>query len=183
MIYSSSWPDVNLQTINVLQHELLEMAEQQLGQRDRTKIIGNPFFWDKNPCILHIPIGRGATACLSDNAAVYWPTAIYELAHETVHLLNPVKGNTNWLEEGVAVAFSLFAMGQYKVPPQMVNDPLYKEALDLAEALPGGAIQAGRNARATAGALGAVTYEHLKAIAPDIEAFKLQKLASLFPGG
>ena len=183
MNYSSSWPDVNPQTINVLQHELLEMAEQQLGQRDRTKIIGVPCFWENNPCIFNIPVGLGATAYLSNHAAGYWPTAVYELAHETVHLLNPVNGNTNWLEEGVAVAFSLFAMEQCKVPPQNVNDPLYKEALDLAEALPGGAIQAGRNARAAAGALGAVTYEHLKAIAPDIEAFKLQKLASPFPGG
>ena len=53
---------------------------------------------------------------MSDNGRFYWPTVVYELAHETVHLLNPVfLGEANYLEEGVAVAFSLH--GQTAIRP------------------------------------------------------------------
>lgn len=49
----------------------------------------------------------GAFARLSRYAAGYWPSVIFDLAHETVRLLDPVMGITNWLEEGAAVAFSI----------------------------------------------------------------------------
>ena len=89
-----------------LQLQLLRLAEDTLGPRDASKTIFQPVFADYGPYIRNTPNLDGAFAELSRNAEVFWPTTLYELAHETVHLLNPRPGTGNWLGEGIAVAFS-----------------------------------------------------------------------------
>lgn len=172
-------PDASPDSLWQLQCELLALAEAQLGPRDSTKNVYQPTFDVNGPHLMNTPGLDGAFVRLSANAAGYWPTAVYEMAHETVHLLNPVVGNTNWLEEGIAVSFSHLALVHYGFPKPMLTIPSYREALALVDGLPCGAIHAARLARASAGALNAVTYEHLAAIAPDYEEAKLRKLASL----
>ena len=83
------------------QQNLLSIAEAALGARDTSKKIYQPGFTDDGPHIRNTPELDGAFAELSRNSECYWPTAIYEMAHETVHLLNPdslVKshGRGNW---------------------------------------------------------------------------------------
>ena len=113
-----------------IQQELLARAEALLGQRDRSKIICQPIFVENGP---NTPDLSGAFAALSMRAAGYWPTVVYELAHETVHLLNPVEGYTNWLEEGVAEAFAV-EMSRILTTHPITTDasyPAYVEALAL----------------------------------------------------
>ena len=72
-----------------LQLELLSMAESILGHRDIRKKIYSPQFSDEGPCIRNTPNLDGAFAELSRVGECYWPTVVFEMAHETVHLLNP----------------------------------------------------------------------------------------------
>lgn len=120
----------------------------------------------------------GAFIQLSFNSLTYLPTTVFEMAHEVVHLLNPTTGYTNWLEEGIAVAFSLQAQGELEHKPFEVEPGAYLEALELVESLPDGPFEFGRKARDLAGSLNAVTFEHLKAIAPELKDDVLHKLAS-----
>lgn len=104
--FSNDRPDKSPAAVWQLQNMLLDKAQELLGPRIDKKIY-QPTFSDKGANIINTPNMDGAFAVLSLNAAGYWPTTVYELAHETVHLLDPVRGCTNYLEEGVAVAFSV----------------------------------------------------------------------------
>ena len=88
-----------------LQLELMSTAEAVLGPRDSSKRIYQPQFTDNGPLLRNTPAMDGAYVELSRAGQSYWPTVAFEMAHETVHLLNPVAGDANNLEEGVAVAF------------------------------------------------------------------------------
>ena len=116
-----------------LQLHLLSLAEAALGARDASKKIYQPAFADDGPHIRNTPGLDGAFAELSRNSECYWPTAINELAHETVHLLNPAPGNGNYLCEGVAVAFSLHAQTKFGFQPHAVGPSSYRRALELGE--------------------------------------------------
>ena len=161
-----------------LQNDLLALAERNLGSRDLSKTIYQPTFAPDGPRLINSPTLDGAFAQLSMNAAGYWPTAVFELAHETVHLLNPTVGYTNWLEEGIAVAFSAIALVNYNLPVIRPNLATYVEALTLVQDLPGGAFLTARRAREVAGALSSVTYEQLAEIAPDHNNDKLRQLTA-----
>ena len=75
-----------------MQLQLLRLAEDTLGPRDASKVIYQPIFVEDGPHIRNTPNLDGAFAELSRNAEGYWPTVVKELAHETVHLLNPRPG-------------------------------------------------------------------------------------------
>lgn len=179
MIFPPTPPKDSPVDLWTLQNELIEIVENLMGARDRTKIIYQPTFKANGPYLINSFNGDGAWSCLSLNAADYWPTAVYEMAHETVHLLNHVAGHTNWLEEGVAVAFSIIALENYRIPVQRPIAGAYSEALALVEELPGGPMHFARIVREYAGTLGNVTLENLLEIAPAHDEEKLRKLASL----
>ena len=131
-----------------LQCELLGLAESLLGPRDNTKLIGQPAFHDGVPFTQLTRNPDGAHVVLSRGANQYFPTTIYEMAHETVHLLNPVERNiANYLEEGIAVEFSLIAQRLYRVPLQSPETASYKEALKLVNLLTASPIEAARRIR------------------------------------
>ena len=101
------------------------------------------------------------------------------MAHETVHLLNPIPGNANYLEEGVAVAFSLSVQPLYGIciPPRMKS---YLCALGLVVALPGGPLEPGRRVRERVGALSAATVQDLRELFSNVDSTVLSKLAEEF---
>ena len=162
-----------------LQGELLSMAESILGRRDLTKKIYQPRFSDNGPRIRNTPNLDGAFAELSRAGECYWPTVVFEMAHETVHLLNPVPGNANHLEEGVAVAFSLRVQPSYSISIQP-SIPSYLHASELASMLPGGSLQAARRVRDRFGALDGITAQHLRELFPSAGGVVLEKLCERF---
>ncbi len=165
-----------------LQQTLLPMAEHLLGPRDSTRKIYQPAFCEAGPFIRNTPDMDGAFATLSLNAAGYWPTAVFELAHETVHLLNPIPGGTNFLEEGIAVAFSHIAMQRYGQQPFEQNaTPPYAEALRLVRSLPPDIFPAAKSIRSDVGALSKVTLRDLERMFPAVERPVLCKLTEPFP--
>ena len=90
------------------------------------------------------------------------------MAHETVHLLNPVAGNTNNLEEGVAVAFSLHIQPAYGINI-LPAATAYVHAHDLVCRLPGGPLVTAHCIRLEVGALSAATTETLRKLFPELE--------------
>ena len=163
-----------------LQWQLIEIAEHELGPRDRSKNVYQPKFAGDGPFLRNTPDFDGAFVELSRNAEHYWPTAIFEMAHETVHLLNPVALDVgNVLEEGVAVAFSLHVQSIYGFK-MAVTMPSYVHALELARSLPGGALASGKLVRASVGALSSATARSLADLFPEVEENVLVRLASKF---
>ena len=122
----------------------------------------------------------GAFAELSRTSEYYWPTAIYEMAHETVHLLNPVPGSGNYLGDGIAVAFSVYAQMLFGLQPQPIGLASYRRALELVCRLPNGPLEAARQVRAAVGALSQVTAQHLEDLFPDVDRETLSNLAAPF---
>lgn len=82
-----------------LQRRLLQDAEIRLGPKEPGKEIFQPTFSDTGPHVVNTPTLDGAFASLSRNAAGFWPTCVYELAHETVHLLNPPSEEQSFLRK------------------------------------------------------------------------------------
>ena len=86
---AASTPGQDPSAVWSLQLQLLELAEGALGPRDGSRVMYQPVFADTGPNIRNTPNLDGAFAELSRSAEAYWPSAVYELAHETVHLLTP----------------------------------------------------------------------------------------------
>lgn len=162
--------------LSTLQHSLLLRAEQEFGPRDARQLVKLPIFELHGPRIINIP--GGAYATLSLNAAQYWPTVVYELAHETIHLLDPVVGYTTFMEEGSAVAFSV-CMSAELTPHPMSPPPhsIYGLALDLVRTLPEPTFDSIMKVRKHASRLSAVTAAHLKQLFPNLDDTIASKLS------
>jgi hypothetical protein len=152
----------------MLQQRLMHHAELLLGRRTTAKKLYQPAFSTGGPFVRNTPNRDGAFAELSPNAAGYWPTVVFELAHETVHLLDPCTGYTNWLEEGLAVEFSHYCVCLMGGRPSPAEVRGYRDAQVLVRALPGGAFAFGKQAREKLGPLHLLTAQMLKAEFPQI---------------
>jgi hypothetical protein len=168
-------PDQCLSFLWRLQNLLLAVAEQQFGPRADKKIY-QPTFSAKGPRIINTPSLDGAFADLSLIAGGDWPVTVFELAHETVHLVDPVLGCTNYLEEGVAVEFSVIMsqlVGGRRQEPSLGT---YLEAWQLARQLHGGVFESAKKVRSRCGSLGKVGAADLLALFPDRDGGLLEKL-------
>lgn len=175
---ASSSPGEDPSALWTVQLQLLDLAENTLGPRDDSIRICRPVFSDDGP---HITLNfNGTFAELSRNAEEYWPAAVYELAHETVHLLNPKPGVGNWLSEGIAVAFSDCALLSFKLEPYSTDMQSYRRALDLVSELPRGSLAAGCTIRDAYGSLESATQSKLEALFPSVESEILSELSKPF---
>ena len=169
-------------TLWALQNELLSLAELYLGPRNPSKKIYQPIFAGAFPCIRNTPDLGGAFVELSRAGKFYWPTVVFEMAHETVHLLDPIVGSTNNLEEGVATAFSVEIQSSYgiDVRPEKAS---YTRALLLCRKLPLDPLLAGKRVRERFGALSTIKENQLGQIFPSVEQAVLVDLAKEFVRG
>ena len=146
--------------VKTVQDELLSRAESLLGSRDRTyEILAPRFLGEPRPCIYHYRQERAAYISLSTVAADYWNAVESEVSHEVVHLLNPIAGDTNYLEEGIATAFVQYAASHYEFYSRPSD--YYRDALELVHRLPVDPLRAGRLLRTHVGALSVVSSRHL----------------------
>ena len=179
--FSENSPEFDEPAVWALQNFLLAEAQERFGIRDEDKIIYQPTFGAEQPHIINTPDLDGAFACLSDNSKTYWPTTFYELAHETVHLLNPVVGYTNYLEEGFAVLFSVDMSEEFtehaQEPEQ--DDYHYIEAWNLICELSDDLYTAAQNIREEFGSLGEVEVDGMIELFPDVDEGTLIKLCSV----
>ena len=180
---SDSHPVEDPSALWSVQLQLLGLAEDVIGPRDASKTIYPPVFADDGPYIRNTRNLDGAFAELSRNAEGYWPTTLYELAHETVHLLNPKPGIGNWLAEGIAVAFSVYAQRQYWLEPQSINMESYRRSLELVAELPPDSLTAGRRIRESCGSLDTASQSILETLFPTVDPETLMELCKSFERG
>ena len=148
-------PREDPENLKKFQSELLKMVQYILGPCDPSKEINlQPEFVDddtRQPHTWMYPNGAWGIK-LSRNAECNWAEVIFQMAHEIVHLLNPVlKGCSNYLEEGIAVAFSYHVQQFYGIKVEIKksspNTPKYQYALQLVQELPSGPLKAGGQIR------------------------------------
>ncbi len=162
-----------------LQVKLLSIAEKVLGSRDQLKKIYQPQFTDDGPMLRNTLGLDGAYTELSRASENCWTTALFEMAHETVHLLNPTIGGTNYLEEGIAVYFSLTLAPDYEDYIRDSNS-VYCEALKRIEDFTEAPLETGRLARKRFGALSKVSVANLAELCPTAERELLIRLSEEF---
>jgi hypothetical protein len=142
-----------------------------------TNQIYQPAFHENGPHIRNTPSLDGAFVELGSGSKVYWPTAVFEMAHETIHLLNPTVGYTNWLEEGVAAEFSIHAQREFGLPIQFPQSGPYREALEMVRALPDGVFRAAYRVREVSGSLSLASFEQLSSLFAGFDLAILRRLA------
>ena len=182
--FPETTPSDNPTFVWELQLELLNIAESHLGPRDTSKKICQPQFQGDRPNVRHTLSLDGAWAELSIRSSKNWYLLLFEMAHETVHLLNPtLLEESNYLEEGVAVEFSILVQTLYQV--EKVYNPAeepYIKALSLVHRLPGNPIASARLFRDQVGPLSEASPEELARLFPSVDSGTLQKLAEKFAG-
>jgi hypothetical protein len=123
----------------------------------------------------------GAFASLSSSAGGYWPSFVYELAHEVVHLLNPTMGPATWLEEGLTVSFSIHAQRIYGCKVQEPAAGGYQKALALVRKLDDSEFTFGQAIRERFGSLSNFSAPQLKLAFPEVPERFARQLARTFP--
>ncbi|CAN5471141.1 hypothetical protein BH10ACI2_BH10ACI2_12460 [soil metagenome] len=162
-----------------LQERLLQIAENRLGPRDAGKKIYQPSWSPTGPRIRNTPNMDGAYAELHPSAENSWHFAVFQLAHETVHLLNPASGYVTWLEEGMAVEFSLHALELFELSPIPIAEDSYLLARDLVNRLPGGAFEAGKIIRNFCGSFQNASSDQMSELFPACETSLLEELCRI----
>jgi hypothetical protein len=184
-IYPSERPDRSPQAMWELQEKLDICAQNLLGPRNVLKQLLPPTFLEGGPNVRNTFALDGGFAELSLNAAGYWPSAIYELAHETIHLLDPRPGfptgkGASWLEEGVAVNFSLAVSRAIGDKDTKVNLKEYKIANCLFSRIGGDLFSRARDIRCLSGHFSNATVLDILSVAPNIPLNVAEKLVSSF---
>lgn len=162
-----------------IQGRLLKEAEQRLGPRDTNKQICQPIFGKGCPHIIVSFDFSQAYAKLSLAAAGFWPTAVYELAHESIHLLNPIVGAGTVLEEGIAETFAL-EMGESLGGLKQASAACYKEACDTVAVLGADVYATGKMVRGRSGSLNQISVSVLQDLFPAAAVDLLETLAAKF---
>ena len=116
--------------------QMLEMAEQRFGPRDKSYTILGFEFWAGLPQI-RFP-GNGKTVIVQlDSSSMNDPNLpLFQMAHQSVHLLTPVLPvNASVLEEGLATYFSKEYMAGQIGGVWLTGDQKYDRAEVLARKL------------------------------------------------
>ena len=104
--------------------KMLDMAQGFFGPRESWRSIEGIMFWRNDPEIF-FPKGYSSRKIIIRlGSTTYFNAACYELAHETVHLLAPIRlgAGTN-LEEGVACYFATYYMKERFCQDWRIKEP------------------------------------------------------------
>lgn len=148
--------DANWAALEMLQSGLIHRAEMLYGAAAGHSIRRFPFFFDKLPGPAH-QLNSRVCRCEKDHdygigiggGYVSWSDVIYELAHESLHLLDPVDDVAATpvaaIEEGVAVKFAEAVYSEHMKPHGAMRplgssavrcDANYRAAYEAARKIP-----------------------------------------------
>lgn len=178
-------PDASPDAMWELQHKLDACAQELFGPRNSSKQLYQPKFVDGGPNVRNTPALDGGFAELSMSAAGNWPAAIYELAHETIHLLDPrpsypIGKGASWLEEGLAVNFSLRVSRELAGHNIKVSQKKYQIANGLICRLGGGVFESLKVIRHRSGHFSDATVLDILAVVPGTPVHVAKKLSLSF---
>ena len=188
----STRPEQSPTEMAELQEKLDQLAQNLFGPRKKRLLA--PEFVAGGPNVRFTVDETGAYAELSLAAAAgYWPTAIYQLAHEIIHLLDPRIGypkgrGASWFEEGLAVHFSLSVLQEIFDPTVLSlfsdhlekNGEKYYTALQLFSELDEDVYTRARQIRQSAGHFSDATAEDFKRVSPNLKDHIAIELAKSF---
>lgn len=163
--------------------EILVIAENAYGDRDNRYTILGCEFSDDGPRVWFPGSERGrkhAVVQLSLHALTSEPIMIWQLAQETIHLLDPHPGAANLLEEGVSILFARDYMRMLGLPIPASLAPNYSEAASLVGALEATHPGAARLLREESGRWRDVTEGTILRLFPDFDPVKAGRLVSRF---
>ena len=169
-----------------MQQQLMAYAEQLFGPRSIRKTLYQPDYDEDGPFVRYTPSFDGAFADLSYNSKSSWPCAFYELAHETVHLLDP-RGDSSpvptasVLEEAIASSFAAHCQEIAGVTP-FPHKGNYSLAIELSQKLGRDLHEVGRDVRQKHGHFSNATAPQLMEIAPMCPEEVAKNLTSDFAG-
>ena len=160
--------------------QMLEIVENEFGPRDKNYTILGVEFRDGIPQTW-FPKNCGNVIIQLSREAMQEPVrALYQLAHESVHLLDPHPGGgTNVLEEGAATRFSFDYITQLGYSYR-VSDKRYDEASRLVEKLVSVRPDALKELRRLHGPLRSVTAAQIRGVSPELEGSVAERLAQDF---
>lgn len=115
--------------------DFLAKAETRFGSRQMDwTILGSEFFGDI-PCVWYPGNRKHVAIRLTESARYDFNQALFQLAHETIHLLSPNgSGPALVIEEGIATLFAEEMMAELKIEGMHASDN-YIEALNLTRPL------------------------------------------------
>lgn len=115
---------------------MLHRAEELYGARDLEYTPVGVEFTQDGPRTWYPGNRKHVAIQLSIGARYSVDVALFELAHEVIHLLSPSGGqNANVLEEGVSVEFALRYLREERGLTWQVPQPRYKRAHELVRVL------------------------------------------------
>jgi hypothetical protein len=158
--------------------QLLSKAETKFGPRDKSFSVGGVEFHDGAP--QHWFPGKASYVVVQLNlqAMLDVTRALFQLAHECVHLLDPAPGEANTLEEGLATVFSLdFLKEELKVDDYPTGDPKYDRAVALVRGLLDARADGPKLMRQHFGPLRKVKPEQIAQICPTVAPNIVKQLA------
>lgn len=173
--------------------QALDMAEDLFGPRDRSAtLLGIDFTTDPQPSHWYpggAGPGKNIIVLLTAGAAADEDRALYQLAHESFHLLSTnLFGTATNLEEGLATWYSLWYMARIgrPLPADYIDLPKYRHAYDNVQALarlyPDMPASIKRyRAQSPPRAASAMSYEEFRAIFPDAPTQLAEDLTARFP--
>ncbi|MGN7442639.1 hypothetical protein [Pseudomonas lactis] len=168
-----------------LQLTLDNCAQQLFGKRSPDKVLLRPQFVKDGPRVWNTYEPVGGLAQLNLNAAGDWSLAIFQLAHETIHLLDPrpaypVGIGASWFEEGLAVNFSIAVSKEIGNPSIKVGDDKYNRANQLFSRIGGDLFHRAMQVRSRSGHFSDAKASDLLAVSPKLPEHIAEKLVSSF---
>ncbi|NBX81427.1 MAG: hypothetical protein EBQ94_13825 [Flavobacteriales bacterium] len=162
--------------------EAIDLAERLYGDRDKSyTILGVEFVLSDRPKIWYPGSQKFIIIQLTASSLSDEFQALYQLSHETIHLLSPIgKRSANVLEEGLATYFSelyLTILGQPNWKPTTKE---YQDAVNLTKALLTIDNQIIKKVRELERTISFLTPEHFLQVNSDIPFDLLEKLCYKF---
>lgn len=130
-----------------------------------------------------VVVGPGKV-CINLTAGCTWVGCVFEAGHEVVHCLNPCNNGETFLEEAVAVAFSL-KMTEKKFGRAGLDrcelSENYKQAVRLAAAIDDDIVRLGQRLRGQVGNLRKVEPATIKELYPHAPERIVRQILETFP--
>jgi hypothetical protein len=160
--------------------QMLARAEAQFGQRNQSFTILGIEFRDGGPQVWFPGNRDHVVVQLSLSAMQDLNRAMFQLAHECFHLLDPAAGGSNVLDEGVATHFSLeFMQSEFRLQ-YPTGDPKYDRACALVRRMLSLRGDSARELRRLHGPLRHITAPQIMTICPGLDSQFAQQLIEPF---
>lgn len=135
-ILAEPWQHGYTWTLTSRLGELLDRAERAFGERDKSwTLLGVEFSTNDYPQTWYPGVSEGRKDIIvqiTDSSAQDQKRAIFQMAHEVIHLLSPdgKPNSSTVLEEGLATYFSIHVMLSmgYDISPSYIGSPAYEAA-------------------------------------------------------